>query len=99
MKQYYIYIFASRKNGTLYIGVTNNLYRRVQEHKDKKIKGFTQKYNLTKLVYYEIYFDICSALEREKNLKKWKRHWKLKIIENVNPLWEDLDPGSLPAQG
>jgi putative endonuclease len=99
MRQYYIYILASRKNGTLYIGVTNNLYRRVQEHKDKSIQGFTQKYNLTKLVYYELYFDIRSALEREKNLKKWKRHWKLKIIENVNPLWEDIDPGSLPTQG
>jgi putative endonuclease len=99
MKHYYVYILTNYKNGTLYIGVTNNLYRRLQEHKDKSTKGFTQKYNLTKLVYYELYFDIRIALEREKNLKKWKRHWKLRIVESMNPLWEDIDPGSLPAQG
>lgn len=85
MKQYYVYILASRKNGTLYIGVTNNLIKRIQEHKSKLMKGFTQKYTVDKLVYYELHFDIRIALEREKNLKKWKRHWKLKIIESVNP--------------
>lgn len=99
MKQYYIYILASSKNGTLYIGVTNDLHKRVYQHKNKEVKGFTQKYKVDKLVYYEIYFDIRIALEREKNLKKWKRHWKLKLIETINPNWEDIDTGSLPAQG
>lgn len=91
MKQYYIYILTNRKNGTLYIGVTSNLFKRVQEHKDKIRKSFTQKYNVNRLVYYEIYFDIQTALEREKNLKKWKRSWKIKIIEKMNPLWRDIN--------
>ena len=99
MKQYYTYILASSKNGILYIGVTNDLCRRIHQHKNKEIKGFTQKYAVDKLVYYEIYFDIRIALEREKNLKKWKRNWKLKLIESMNPNWEDIDTGSLPAQG
>jgi putative endonuclease len=98
-KQYYVYILGSRKNGTLYIGVTNNLIKRVYQHKSKEIKGFSQKYNVTKLLYYEMYFDICTAIEREKCIKKWKRQWKINLIERFNPYWKDIDPGSLPTQG
>ena len=90
MKNYYIYILASKKNGTLYIGITSNLIKRIQEHKNKTIKGFTEKYNVAKLVYYEQTEDVYSALAREKALKKWNREWKLKLIEKENPKWEDL---------
>ncbi len=87
---YYIYILASKRNGTLYIGVTNNLHRRMQEHKNKIIHGFSAKYNVDQLVYYEATRDIGEALMREKQLKKWKRKWKLALIEGMNPKWEDL---------
>ena len=86
----YIYILASQKNGTLYIGVTNDLMRRVWEHKNKVNKGFTSKYNVTKLVYYEEFDYIGEAILREKTLKKWKRKWKLELIESINPYWDDL---------
>ena len=89
-KQYYVYILASKKNGTLYIGVTNNLLRRVYEHKNDSIDGFTRKYGVHKLVYYEIADDIESAIIREKRLKKWKREWKIEMIEKCNPEWNDL---------
>ncbi len=89
-KRYYIYILASQKNGTLYIGVTNNLFKRVQQHKDKENKSFTKKYDINKLVYYEEYGEIGMAIQREKNLKKWKRDWKIKLIEEDNPNWKDL---------
>ncbi|MCX6713747.1 MAG: GIY-YIG nuclease family protein [Candidatus Vogelbacteria bacterium] len=89
-KIYYIYILASRRNGTLYIGVTNNLVRRVCEHKDKITEGFTKKYSVNKLVYYEEYDDVNNALDREKCLKKWNRKWKLNLIEQDNPEWLDL---------
>lgn len=75
MKQYYVYILASKRNGTLYIGVTSNLEKRIYEHKIKLIKGFTEKYNVNKLVYFEISNDIKSAINREKQLKKWNRNW------------------------
>ena len=88
--KYYIYILASQRNGTLYIGVTNGLLRRVAEHKGKQIEGFTKEYNVDKLVYYEIYSDVHSAIAREKNLKAWKRSWKIKLIEKDNPQWKDL---------
>jgi putative endonuclease len=78
------------KNGTLYIGVTTNLIKRIYEHKSKEIKGFTLKYNVTQLVYYEIYFDIRETISREKKLKKWNRAWKLRLIEHDNPYWKDL---------
>ena len=81
---------ASKKNGTLYIGVTNNLQRRVQEHKSNLIKGFAEKYGVHTLVWYEITNNIESALTREKQLKKWNRKWKLRIIEESNPNWNDL---------
>lgn len=90
MKDYYIYILTNRKNGTLYIGVTNNLMRRIYEHKNGIIKGFTKKYNLDKLVYFEQTTDINAAILREKRLKKWNRDWKIKLIESINPEWKDL---------
>jgi len=90
MKTYFVYILASKRNGTLYIGVTNDLMRRVYEHKNNLINGFTQKYNVHQLVYYEQTSDIDSAIQREKRLKKWNRKWKLKLIEKENPNWNDL---------
>ena len=90
MKTYYIYILASKKNGVLYIGVTNNLIRRVYEHKNDINKGFTSKYHVHKLVYYEIFNDINLAIQREKALKKWKRAWKIDLIEKGNSEWKDL---------
>jgi putative endonuclease len=87
---FYVYILASRKNGTLYIGVTKDLIKRVFEHKEKVIKGFTSKYGVDKLVYYEHFTDINAAISREKNIKKWKRNWKLRIIIENNPEWKDL---------
>jgi len=87
---YYVYILASKKNGTLYIGVTNNLHRRVAEHKTSINEGFTKKYHVHTLVYYEIYTDIREAILREKRLKKWNRAWKISLIEKENPQWNDL---------
>ena len=81
---------SSQQNGTLYIGVTNNLVRRVYEHKNHMQEGFTAKYNVNKLVYYEIYEDEISAISREKRLKKYNRKWKKDLIESVNPSWIDL---------
>jgi len=90
MKEMYVYILASKGNGTLYIGVTNNLIRRVYEHKNKIIQGFTSKYNVDKLVYYEVYDDEITAIQREKNLKHYNRNWKKSLIESINPNWHDL---------
>ena len=87
---YYVYIMASGKNGTIYIGMTNNLIRRVAEHKAGVADGFTKKYNIKNLVYFEHTTDIESALNREKQMKKWKREWKLKLIEKENYSWNDL---------
>ena len=87
---YYVYIVTNRKNTVLYIGVTNNLRRRVYEHKKKIVKGFSSKYNLCKLVYYEITSNIESAIRREKQLKNWHREWKLKLISDFNRDWKDL---------
>jgi len=90
MRQYYVYILASKRNGTLYIGVTGNLIKRVHEHKDYLIDGFTRKYKVHILVYYEIYRNIDDAILREKRMKKWKRQWKIELIEKDNPQWKDL---------
>ena len=90
---YYVYILASRRNGTLYIGVTNNLERRVSEHQQGLVEGFTKKYRVHHLVYYETTSDISAALQREKQLKKWNRKWKLELIEKKNPDWKDLITG------
>ena len=88
--QYYIYILASKIRGTLYIGVTNDLQRRVYEHKMGIKKGFTQKYGVHKLMYFETFQNIEEAITREKNMKKWKRDWKIKLIEKENIKWSDL---------
>ncbi|MEK7070926.1 MAG: GIY-YIG nuclease family protein [Patescibacteria group bacterium] len=87
---YFIYIIASKKNGTLYIGVTSNLAKRIYLHKEKLIVGFTEKYDVDRLVYVESYEFIKDAIKREKQLKKWKRQWKIDLIEKKNPNWEDL---------
>ena len=96
---YYVYILASKRNGTLYIGVTNNLERRVFEHKNNMIKGFTEKYNIHLLVHYEQTNDSKSAIQREKQLKRWNRKWKLDLIEGINPKWEDLSADWIPDIG
>ncbi len=89
-KTYCVYILASKKNGTLYIGVTNNLIRRVHEHRMELIGGFTKRYHVHKLVYYETTTDVRVAIEREKRMKKWKRSWKIALIEEMNPDWNNL---------
>ncbi|MFA6279970.1 MAG: GIY-YIG nuclease family protein [Bdellovibrionales bacterium] len=86
----YFYILASQRNGTLYVGVTNDLARRVAEHKEGKIKGFSTRYGIKTLVYYEVYDRILDAIAREKGVKEWKRAWKLELIESTNPEWRDL---------
>ena len=91
-KQYYVYIMTNQ-SGTLYTGVTNNVMRRVYEHKQKLVKGFTQKYNITKLVFYEMTESIESAINREKQIKGWVRKKKIRLIEEENPYWEDLSEG------
>ncbi|WP_395058800.1 GIY-YIG nuclease family protein [Flavobacterium sp.] len=88
--QYYIYILASQKNGTLYIGVTNDLEKRILEHKQKINEGFTSKYDVNKLVYFESFQFINDAILREKRLKKWNRQWKINLIEEENKDWKDL---------
>ena len=90
--QYYIYILTSKKNGTLYIGVTSDLVKRVYEHKNDLVEGFTQKYTIHNLVYFEATESIESAIMREKQLKKWNRAWKINLIEKSNPAWKDLYP-------
>jgi putative endonuclease len=90
MNQYYLYILASKRKGTLYIGITNNLLRRVYEHKEGLIEGFTKKYNVKNLVYYEVHSSIYEAIKREKAMKKWLRKWKIELIEKTNPEWKDL---------
>jgi putative endonuclease len=88
--QFYVYLLASKRNGTLYVGVTSDLIRRVYEHKNNLVHGFTSKYNVHRLVYYETTGDINSAITREKQIKKWKRGWKIELIEKSNPEWKDL---------
>ena len=90
MNKYYVYILANKTNSVLYIGVTNNLERRIYEHKNKLLPGFTEKYNVAKLVWYEECSDVKAAIQREKNLKKWKRSWKNTLIEKENPDYKDL---------
>ncbi len=85
-----MYILASKRNGTLYIGVTSNLRKRIWEHKHGVIDGFTKQYNVHNLVLYELYDDMLSAISREKQLKKWERAWKVQLIERSNPQWKDL---------
>jgi len=87
---YYVYILASQRNGTLYVGMTNDLERRVYEHKNGIIKGFTEKYKVHKLVYYEYFDYVNDAIIMEKRIKEWQRKWKLNLIEKENPNWRDL---------
>jgi len=89
-KNYYVYILTSQKNGTLYVGVTSELVKRVWQHKNNVVEGFTQKHQVHQLVYYEQREDSYSAIQREKRLKEWKRQWKLDLIEGMNPEWRDL---------
>ena len=90
MNRYYIYILASKRNGTLYTGFTDNLERRILEHKTKATCGFTAKYGVDKLVYFESYDNSYDAFVREQRIKKWKRAWKIELIEKMNPKWKDL---------
>ena len=90
MRNFYVYILASRRNGTLYIGITNDLARRIYEHKEKLREGFTKDYEVHSLVYFETYNDPTEAIKREKQLKKWNRQWKINLIEKENPEWVDL---------
>ena len=87
---YWVYILASGKHGTLYIGVTNDLVRRVFEHRSKAVRGFTSRYGVDRLVWFEAYDDPTSAIEREKELKKWRREWKVNLVERDNPNWDGL---------
>ena len=89
-KQPAVYILAGKRNGTIYIGVTSNLPRRVWQHKNDKIEGFTKRYGVHRLVWYELHGTMENAIKREKSLKNWKRSWKLQLIEDKNPGWEDL---------
>ena len=89
-KQYYVYILASKRNGTLYVGITNGLIKRIWQHKNDLVEGFTKKYQVHTLVYFEQTSDVLSAIAREKQLKKWKRQWKLALIEKQNSEWKDL---------
>ena len=90
MKDYYVYILASGKKGTLYIGVTNDLARRVWEHKTDAVPGFTKTYGVKLLVWYEVHNSIEAAIRREKTMKRWYRDWKIELIEKENPRWQDL---------
>jgi putative endonuclease len=90
--RYFVYILASKLGGTLYVGVTNNLVRRVFEHKSDAVEGFTEKYRIHHLVYFEHFDDIENAIRREKRIKKWNRNWKVRLIEESNPNWTDLYP-------
>jgi len=90
ISQYFVYFLTNKTNKVLYIGMTNNLKRRIYEHKNKLLEGFSEKYNLQKLVYYEITNNVNSAIKREKQLKNWHREWKINLINQFNPEWRDL---------
>ena len=87
---FFVYILASKRNGTLYVGVTNNLARRILEHKSKLVPGFTRKYGVDLLVYFEVFDSVLEARAREYSMKRWRRAWKIKLIEEANPNWDDL---------
>jgi putative endonuclease len=96
-RQYYVYILTNRKNGALYVGITSDIVKRVWEHKNKAVKGFTCRYDIDKLVYYEIFGDPENAIKREKRLKYYKRQWKIDLIEKNNLKWKDLYDEILPG--
>ncbi len=87
---YFVYILASQRHGTLYVGVTNNLVRRIHEHREKLIEGFTAQYNVTRLVWFDQTDSVEEAITHEKKLKRWRREWKMALIEKTNPAWDDL---------
>lgn len=89
---FYVYLLASRKEGTLYLGVTRDLVRRTYQHREKLLPGFTSTYDVRRLVWFEVYDDPTNAIEREKQIKKWRRAWKIELIEKENPDWKDLYP-------
>jgi putative endonuclease len=95
---YYVYILASRRHGTLYVGVTNSLERRVWEHREKVAAGFTKKYDVSRLVWWRGYDEVTEAIHFEKQLKRWRREWKIRLIEAENPDWGDLYPGLIGPQ-
>lgn len=90
MKKGFVYIMSNKQDGVLYIGVTSDIVKRVYEHKNDFVDGFTKQYNLKTLVYYEVYDEIEEAIKREKQLKNWHREWKIELINKQNPRWEDL---------
>jgi putative endonuclease len=90
MKNYYVYILCNKRNGTLYTGTTSDLVKRVYKHKNNMADGFTKKYNVHRLVWFEVHENAESAIKKEKQIKKWKRAWKLELIEKQNPGWDDL---------
>jgi putative endonuclease len=90
--RFYVYLLASRRHGTLYLGITNDLVRRVHEHKCHRAPGFTARYTVDRLVWFETYDDPAHAIAREKGIKKWRRDWKIRLIEDQNPDWRDLYP-------
>ena len=92
-RTYYVYIMASRKHGTLYIGVTNDIAHRSAQHRAGEIAGFTKRYGVTRLVWYEAFDDILIAIQREKTMKKWPREWKTNLVERDNPNWDDQGIG------
>jgi putative endonuclease len=89
---FYVYLLASRKQGTLYLGVTRDLVHRIYQHREKLTPGFTSRYDVRRLVWFEVYDDPINAIEREKEIKKWRRSWKIALIEKDNPEWKDLYP-------
>jgi putative endonuclease len=89
-KRGYVYILANQRNGTLYIGVTSDLVKRVWEHRQDLVESFTKRYSVHRLVYYEVHEEIVGAIRREKRIKKWEREWKIRLIEEMNPDWQDL---------
>ena len=89
-KHYYVYILCNKRNGTLYTGVTSNLIKRIWQHKNEAVEGFTKQYSLKRLVHFEQYQDVKEAILREKRIKKWNRRWKINLIEQNNPNWDDL---------
>ena len=91
-KQPAVYILASRRHGTIYVGVTSDLVKRIWEHKNNVVEGFTKKYDVHALVYFEMHADMAQAIQREKRIKKWNRAWKIELIEQENPDWHDLWP-------
>ena len=90
MKSYYVYILASRRDGAIYVGITSDLVKRVYEHRSKFVPGFTSRYNITRLVWFEVHGDPLMAISREKEIKKWRRAWKIALIVKDNPEWRDL---------